>query len=136
MRRALKSKIAAVALLVYLAANLGAQQSVPTDPASLLRGNMQQRATWATEWLRSSDPQKVAWGAWLAKMDRQVSLIPQLVQKGSEYQSLQEPGEDGAMLAHPRCLDRIARDSACGGGSQTIPRVRSASHNSARWVRE
>jgi len=106
----------------YLAANLNAQQSLPTDPASLLRGNMQQRATWGTRVAASSDPQRVAWGAWLAKTDRQVSLIPQLVQKVSENQSLQEPGEDGAMLAILDALIELHARVPVAGAHRLYPR--------------
>ena len=71
-----------------LAASLTAQQLPERDPApaSLLRANAQQRADWASEWLRSNDPLRVAWGAWLARQDRQTALVPLLLERVREYQ--------------------------------------------------
>jgi hypothetical protein len=69
-----------------LAAALAAQQTPASDPVSSLHADAQQRAAWATEWLHSNDPRRLAWGAWLAKQDRQTSLIPLLNEKVAEYQ--------------------------------------------------
>ena len=69
-----------------LAISLAAQQPPVTDPAALLRADAQQRADWAAEWLRSEEPLKVAWGAWLARQDNQTVLIPPLIEKVNEYQ--------------------------------------------------
>ena len=46
---------------------------------------MQRRAAWAAEWLRSEDPRRVAWGAYLVRVDRLTDLIPQLIQKVAAY---------------------------------------------------
>jgi len=69
-----------------LAISLAAQQPPVTDPAALLRADAQQRTDWAAEWLRSEEPLKVAWGAWLARQDNQTVLIPPLIEKVNEYQ--------------------------------------------------
>ena len=49
--------------------------------------NAQQRAERAADWLRSQDPVRVAWDAWLAGRDRETALIPLLVQKVAECQT-------------------------------------------------
>ena len=64
-----------------------AQQLPEVNPANLVKDNIQQRLRWAKEWLQSDDPQQMAWGAYLARTDRQRSLIPLLLQKVRDYQS-------------------------------------------------
>lgn len=73
-------------VLCALAISLTAQEPPATDPATLLRADGQQRADWAAEWLRSEEPLRVAWGAWLARQDNQTFLIPRLIEKVKEYQ--------------------------------------------------
>jgi hypothetical protein len=73
-------------LFLALSATLAAQQPPATDPVSLLHSDALQRTAWATEWLHSDDPLRLAWGAWLAKQDRQTGLIPLLNEKVAEYQ--------------------------------------------------
>jgi hypothetical protein len=73
-----------------LAASLTAQQPAGSDPILLLRADAQQRTDWATEWLRSEDPLRVAWGAWLVRQDRQTALTPLLIEKVVEYQPTEE----------------------------------------------
>ena len=73
-------------LFLALSTTLAAQQPHATDPVSLLHADAQQRAAWASEWLHSDDPHLLAWGAWLAKQDRQTALIPLLNEKVAEYQ--------------------------------------------------
>jgi hypothetical protein len=82
----------AVVFLASLAISLNAQQSPATNPATLLRAQTQQRATWSKEWLDSNDQVYVAWGAWLARQDHRSTLIPQLIQKVREYRPLGESG--------------------------------------------
>lgn len=67
--------------------SLGAQPSTQNDPAVLLKADATLRTAWATSWLQSDDPLRVAWGAWLARVDRQKGLLPLLTQKVVEYQS-------------------------------------------------
>src|SRR5947209_4062793 len=83
MRHALPAKT--IAVLFSLAAALFGQEA-PSDPAVLLRVESQQRLKWATEWLNSDNPQRIAWGAWLARQDHQFALIPSLIKKVEEYQ--------------------------------------------------
>jgi hypothetical protein len=73
-------------LCFAFSASLAAQQPSLSDPVSLLHANAQQRAAWANEWLHSDDARRLAWGAWLAKQDRQTALIPLLNEKVAEYQ--------------------------------------------------
>lgn len=73
-------------LFVALSTNLAAQQPPTSDPVSLLHAEAQQRAAWAAEWLHSGDPLRTAWGAWLARQDRQTALIPLLNERVAEYQ--------------------------------------------------
>jgi hypothetical protein len=87
-----------------LAASLAAQQSPASDPASSLHADAQQRAAWATEWLQSSDPRRLAWGAWLAKQDRQTSLIPLLNEKVAEYQSTEAISSQADLDRHDSLL--------------------------------
>jgi hypothetical protein len=75
---------------VGLGASLTAQQPPDSDPVLLLRADAERRADWATEWLRSDDPLRVAWGAWLARQDHQTALIPLLIEKVGEYQPTDE----------------------------------------------
>jgi hypothetical protein len=82
--------VKAAFIFVGLAASLTAQQPPDSDPVLLLRVDAEQRAYWATEWLRSEDPLRVAWGAWLARQDHQTALIPLLIEKVEEYQPTEE----------------------------------------------
>jgi hypothetical protein len=76
-----------------LAASLSAQQPPRSDPVVLMRADAQQRADWATEWLRSEDPLRVAWGARLARQDHLMALIPLLIGNVREYQRAEESSE-------------------------------------------
>ena len=78
---------AAAPLLLCLFSSLHAQPSPQSDPAVLLKADQSQRAAWAAGWLQSDDPRKIAWGAWLARVDQQKELIPVLIQKVVEYPS-------------------------------------------------
>ncbi|MFL6304578.1 MAG: hypothetical protein ACJ72H_13655 [Candidatus Sulfotelmatobacter sp.] len=82
--------VKAACVFVGVAASLSAQQSIDSDPVLLLRADAKRRADWATEWLHSEDPLRVAWGAWLARQDRQTALIPLLIKKVEEYQSAEQ----------------------------------------------
>lgn len=84
------SLVKASCISLALAASLAAQQQPETDPSSLVRADTLHRAEWAKEWLHSDDPLHVAWGAWLAKQDRQTALIPLLNEKVAEYQPAEE----------------------------------------------
>lgn len=78
--------VKAACLFVGLAAPLTAQQPLDSDPVLLLHADAERRADWATQWLRSEDPLRVAWGAWIARQDHQTALIPLLIEKLAEYQ--------------------------------------------------
>ena len=78
------------ALLAVSASSNHAQQSSESDVDTLLRADASQRAMWASTWLHSGDPRKVAWGAWLVRADHLKSLIPVLVQLVIDYKS---PGD-------------------------------------------
>jgi|HubBroStandDraft_6_1064221.scaffolds.fasta_scaffold74332_2 hypothetical protein len=82
--------VKAACVFVGLGASLTAQQPPDSDPVLLLRADAERRADWATEWLRSDDPLRVAWGAWLARQDHQTALIPLLIEKVGEYQPTDE----------------------------------------------
>jgi len=82
--------VKAVCVVVGLTASLTAQQPPETDPVLILRADAQRRADWATEWLRSEDPLRIAWGAWLARQDHQTALIPLLIEKVKQYQPVEE----------------------------------------------
>jgi hypothetical protein len=94
-----------------MAASLASQQPPADDPALLVRADARQRAAWATEWLRSDKPLRVAWGAWLARQDRQTALIPLLVGKVEEYQ----PGGDVERDRHDALL--VVLDALIGLGA-------------------
>lgn len=85
------SPFKATCVVLAFTAFLAAQQAPTTDPVFLLRADAQRRAEWAEGWLRSEDPLRVAWGAWLARQDRQTNLIPLLIEKVEEYQPTQQP---------------------------------------------
>jgi hypothetical protein len=68
---------------------LAAQEPASHSPEILLRANLQQRNDWAAAWLQSQDPLRVAWGAWVVRQDRETKLIPLLVQKVVEYQTVE-----------------------------------------------
>jgi hypothetical protein len=76
--------------LFSLSAPLVAQQKVEVDPEAVLHAEAKQRAEWANEWLSSEDPQRVAWGAWLARQDHQTALVAVLIEKVEEYQPNEE----------------------------------------------
>lgn len=82
--------VASLLLLVVAAAAqeppLVVQPPPNSDIGPLLRADTQQRAEWANAWLRSDDPLRIAWGAWLARQDHQTGLVPLLVKKVMEYQ--------------------------------------------------
>jgi hypothetical protein len=82
--------VKAACVFVGLGASLTAQQPPDSDPVLLLRADAERRADWATEWLRSEDPLRVARGAWLARQDHQTALIPLLIEKVGEYQPTDE----------------------------------------------
>lgn len=82
--------VKAACVFASLTASLTAQQPPGSDPVLLLRTDAQQRTEWATKWLRSEDPLRVAWGAWLARQDHQTALIPLLIEKVEEYQPTDE----------------------------------------------
>jgi hypothetical protein len=56
------------------------------DPLTLLQAESSQRGRWATEWLTSDDPRRIAWGAWLARQDNRIDLVPILLDKIRGYQ--------------------------------------------------
>jgi hypothetical protein len=96
LRRSSLSK--SVYVILALATSLVAQQPPASEPLSLVHADAQQRATWATEWLHSGDPNRLAWGAWLAKQDRHKDLMPLLNGVVAEYHPNEEfssqPGRD------------------------------------------
>jgi len=67
-----------------------ASQNVEQNPVALLGNDAQQRQIWAGEWLHSEDPSKVAWGAWLVRLDRQTALIPLLLDKVNRYRVVED----------------------------------------------
>ena len=71
-----------------------AQQQPEVNPADLVKADIQRRVRWAKEWLQSDNPQRIAWGAFLAKADRQRSLIPLLLQNLRDYQSVETDFSD------------------------------------------
>ena len=78
-----------VGLVVSVFSSLLPAQEAANDPALLMRADAQQRMKWAAEWLSSEDPQRVAWGAWLARLEHQehqAGLIPELLKKLEQYQ--------------------------------------------------
>jgi hypothetical protein len=79
-----------VYVFVALANPLTAQQPPASDPVSLVHADTDLRTTWATEWLHSDDPLRLAWGAWLAKQDRHKELVPLLNEVVAEYQPNEE----------------------------------------------
>jgi hypothetical protein len=88
LRRPLLSK--PVYVFLALATPLIAQQPPASDPVSVVHADAQLRSAWATEWLHSDDPLRLAWGAWLAKQDRRKELVPLLSEVVAEYQSNEE----------------------------------------------
>jgi hypothetical protein len=72
--------------LFVVAITLTAQET-EKNPAALIGAQTQLRATMAEAWLHSDDPLKIAWGAWLARVDRQALLAPLLLRKVADYLS-------------------------------------------------
>jgi len=113
-RHALLVKAACV--FVGLGAPLTAQQPPDSDPVLVLRADAERRADWATEWLRSEDPLRVAWGAWLARQDHQTALIPLLIEKVGEYQPTDEArSQTGERDRHDALL--VVLDALIGLGA-------------------
>jgi hypothetical protein len=111
--------VKAACVFVGLAASLTAQQPPDSDPVLLLRADAKRRADWATEWLRSEDPLRVAWGAWLARQDHQTALIPLLIEKVEEYQPTeQSPSQKVERDRHDALL--VVLDALIGLGA-TVP---------------
>lgn len=75
------------------------------DPAVILQSQEKQSVGLAVEWLSSSDARVRAWGAYLALRDRQVNLLPQLIELVKAYPVMGSPltsserDEHDAMLA-------------------------------------
>lgn len=113
-RHALLVKAACV--FVGLAASLTAQQPPESDPVLLLRADAERRADWATEWLRSEDPLRVAWGAWLARQDHQTPLIPLLIEKVEEYRPTEESSSQTVERDHHDAL-LVVLDALIGLGA-------------------
>ena len=65
----LRSMMTSALLLLSMGSSIRAQQSPEGDVDALLRTDASQRAMWARTWLDSGDPRKVAWGAWLVRVD-------------------------------------------------------------------
>jgi hypothetical protein len=114
----LPSLVKASCISLALAASLLAQHQPETDPASLVRADTSHRAQWATEWLHSDEPLRVAWGAWLAKQDRLTSLIPLLNEKVAEYQPALEFSRETERDRHDALLSVL--DALIGLGA-TVP---------------
>lgn len=66
--------------------NGAGQTPADKERSGALRAHAQRRAEWATAWLHSEDPLRVAWGAWLAKQDHATALTSLLVEMVEEYQ--------------------------------------------------
>jgi hypothetical protein len=113
LRRPLLSK--SVYVLLALATPLIAQQPPASDPVSLVLADAQLRAAWATEWLHSDDPLRLAWGAWLAKQDRHKELIPLLNEVVAEYQSNEEFSSETERDRHDALLSVL--DALIGLGA-------------------
>src|SRR5579864_1164990 len=78
-----------IGLGMWIFSSLLPAQEAAIDPALLMRADAQQRMKWAAEWLSSEDPQRVAWGAWLARLEHQeyqTIFIPELLKKLEQYQ--------------------------------------------------
>jgi hypothetical protein len=113
LRRPLRSK--SVYVFLALATPLTAQQPPASDPVSLVHADAQQRAAWATEWLHSDDPLRLAWGAWLAKQDRHKELIPLLNEVVAEYQPSEEFSSQAERNRHDALLSVL--DALIGLGA-------------------
>ncbi len=70
--------------LFFLAVPMIAQSN-DKGPSLLLKSDSRTRSKWASEWLISESPLKVALGAWLARVDRQSTITPLLLQKVAVY---------------------------------------------------
>jgi hypothetical protein len=116
LRRPSLSK--SVYVFLALATSLTAQQRPASDPPSLLHADAQQRAAWATEWLHSDDPLRLAWGAWLANQDRHNDLIPLLNKVVAEYQPNEEFSSQTERDRHDALLSVL---DALIGLSATVP---------------
>ncbi len=73
--------ILAIVLLQLTSAN--AQEP---DPSLLMMAEGQARTVRARDWLASREPRKVAWGAWIARLERQTAQVPSLLELVREYQ--------------------------------------------------
>jgi hypothetical protein len=118
-RRRHASPVKAAWVFFALAASLTAQQPPGSDPVLLLHADAQQRADWATEWLRSEEPFRVAWGAWLARQDNQTVLIPLLIGKVREYQPTGESSSQTVERDRHEAL-LVVLDALIGLGA-TVP---------------
>jgi len=85
-------------LVVFvLSAALTGQEPIKDNPELVVRADAERRTEWATAWLHSEDPPRVAWGAWIAKQDHVTALSPLLVGEVERYQpadsSLSQTGD-------------------------------------------
>jgi len=111
--------VKAACVFVGLAASLTAQQPPDSDPVLLVHADAELRAGWAIAWLRSEDPLRVAWGAWIARQDHQTALIPLLIEKVEEYQPTgQSPSQTTERDRHDALL--VVLDALIGLGA-TVP---------------
>jgi hypothetical protein len=112
------SMLKVIGIFFVFATSLASQQPPASDPVSLLRADAQQRTAWATEWLHSDDPLRLAWGAWLAKQDRQTALIPLLNKVVAEYQPAENFTSETERDRHDAMLTVL--DALIGLGA-TVP---------------
>lgn len=83
--------IRALACLAWFAPIAAAQVPAPSNPSAAMLEERHRRDKWAEEWLASGEPAKIAWGAWLARVDRQSDRVPQLVELVNRYEPPIQP---------------------------------------------
>ncbi len=89
-------------LLIFLAGTIFAQRQ-PADPSVEIAALSKQRAERAKEWLQSSNPQLIAWGAAIARQETLRELSPLLVAQAQSYPAASSI--DGSYIA-PADRDR------------------------------
>jgi len=90
-----RSSLAAIAWAILLPMWASMAQDSERSPSALIGDDAQMRSAWAVKWLRSDNPRFVAWGAWLARVDRQAAAVPLLLQHLAQYVPSERPGARG-----------------------------------------
>src|SRR5207237_9336956 len=102
------SRLATTAACLVLAASLFAQQQQATaDPSIEIEALSQRRTELAKQWLQSTDPLHIAWGAAIARQENLKEAEPRLLAQMEGYQAGMSPDGSYVQPADPERHDAM-----------------------------